>query len=341
MEKELKQQISNLSDFEKKTLQKMIEDYIFNCSIGLSENEAETKGAQGNCCPHCNSLKTVKNGNQYGVQRFKCSECQKNFRSSTGLVTYNLKKKNLLKSYIPYFLDGISIKKCAEAVNISIQTSFDWRHKILSALGQYQKDSKLTGIIEADEIFFEQSQKGQKVENRQSRKRGKSVNIKKARGINNEKIAVVVGVDRTGNKVMQVATTGRITTEQIKEALKSKIEDPRLLCTDGHRSYEAFAKELNVEHQTVKVSAKQYVKEGKYHVQHANQAAGELKSWLERFNGVSTKYLQNYLNWFIVKKAIDKGAHPIAKTVQLMCLASTGYLDFQKIERAYHTLIRI
>lgn len=37
-----------------------------------------------------------------------------------------------------------------------------------------------------------------------------------------------------------------------------------------------------------------------YHVQKVNQAARSMKEWMDGFNGVSTKYLQNYLSWFIV-----------------------------------------
>jgi hypothetical protein len=53
------------------------------------------------------------------------------------------------------------------------------------------------------------------------------------------------------------------------------------------------------------VSAKEYVKKGIYHVQHVNQTAKDLKKWLKDFNGVSTKFLQNYLNWYALKNIIE------------------------------------
>lgn len=109
---------------------------------------------------------------------------------------------------------------------------------------------------------------------------------------------------------MQVASRGRISADDISKVLKDKLEPKTVLCTDGHRSFEAFAKENHLEHQTIKVSAKEYVKKGTYHVQHVNQTAQDLKNWLNSFNGVSTKYLQNYLNWYALKSIINENQNP-------------------------------
>ena len=35
-----------------------------------------------------------------------------------------------------------------------------------------------------------------------------------------------------------------------------------------------------------------------YHIQHVNNFHNRLKGWMERFQGVATKYLDNYLYWF-------------------------------------------
>ena len=79
---------------------------------------------------------------------------------------------------------------------------------------------------------------------------------------------------------MQVATRGRISAKDINTVLKDKLAPNTVLCTDGHRSFEAFAKENKLEHQTIKVSAKQY-KKGIYYVQHVNQTAQDLKNWIK------------------------------------------------------------
>lgn len=331
MEKELLSQISELNEEEKHRLYQLIETFLFDNKIDIDKEQEVSKQSVANSCPHCESSKTRKNGHQYGVQRFVCNNCKKNFRASTGSVTAHLKKKELLKSYIPHMLSGYSLDKCAELTGISKQTAFDWRHKILSALGKFQKVQELSGICESDDVFFEYSEKGNKNLERKPRKRGKSVFVKKKKGISDDKVAVLISCDRKGNQHLQVATRGRVSKDDINRVLKDRLDAKAVLCTDGHRSFEAFAKENKIEHQTIKVSAKQYVKKGIYHVQHVNQTAQDLKKWLDSFNGVSTKYLQNYLNWYALKSTIEKSNAPVTKMITLILTSFSAWFEFKDI----------
>ncbi|MFV0529861.1 MAG: hypothetical protein ACK5MD_00280 [Flavobacteriales bacterium] len=144
MKKELLAQISRLNEEEKHRLYKLIESLLFDNKVDIDKEQEASKQSLANSCPHCKSTKTRKNGHQYGVQRFVCNTCKKNFRASTGSVTAHLKKKELLKSYIPHMLSGYSLDKCAKLTGISKQTAFDWRHKILSVLGKFQKTQELS-----------------------------------------------------------------------------------------------------------------------------------------------------------------------------------------------------
>ena len=49
-------------------------------------------------------------------------------------------------------------------MKINIKTAFYWRHKILKVLTQKDDNDKLGVIVEADETFFEESQKGARKE---------------------------------------------------------------------------------------------------------------------------------------------------------------------------------
>lgn len=340
MNKEIQAQLEKLSEVERKRLIDLITQFVFESEINLSDMESEKKKQEGSLCPHCQSSKTRKNGFQYGVQRLVCNSCKKNFRFSTGMATVYLKKKELLKTYIPHFIAGYSLQKCADLTGICKQTSFNWRHKILAALGKFQEEKKMSGIFEADEVFFEHSLKGDKNIERAPRKRGKGVFETKKRGVSNDKIAVIISCDRKGNKILKVAAKGRITTEDVSIVLKGKVEAKSILCTDGHRSYEGFAKANDLEHQTIKVTAKEYVKNGKYHVQHVNQTAKELKQWLDKFGGVSTKYLQNYLNWYAVKKHIENSPNIIFATTSLLAASYNANDLFKTISENYNILIR-
>ncbi len=146
MKDPLLSQLSELNQEDKNRLYQVIERFLFDNEADITKEQNKEKVAVAHRCPHCQSTKTRKNGHQYGVQRFVCNDCKKNFRVSTGSVTAHLKKKELLKVYIPHMLAGYSLDKCAKLTGISKQTSFDWRHKILSALGKFQKEQMLSGI---------------------------------------------------------------------------------------------------------------------------------------------------------------------------------------------------
>ena len=150
------------------------------------------------CCPWCGDKKYYKNGKDKGSQRFKCRECKRTFTEYTGTWLNGLHKKSLIVEYIGLMIEGKSLDKISKALHINKKTAFDWRHKILSSLGQYAGD-EMKGIVESDETFFEESEKGNRHLNHKGRKRGSSSPYqKKKRGISSNKAAVIATTDRSG-----------------------------------------------------------------------------------------------------------------------------------------------
>jgi hypothetical protein len=215
--------------------------------------------------------------------------------------------------------DGHSIAECAKLTGISIQTSFDWRHKVLSSL-QSLSPEKFEGISESDDIFFNYSEKGSKTLSRKPRKRGNH-GIKQ--GISDDKVAVILTCDRKSHKDFKVAKRGRIRKLDLENVLSGKLDKDAVLCTDSHRSYTAFAKAEGIQHQKIHARKKQYVKDKIYHVQNANQTARALKDWMVGFNGVATKYLQNYLSWFMLLEQV-KGKTDKVREFAIAALISTN-----------------
>jgi len=108
-------------------------------------------------CPNCKSIHIKKNGHQHGQQIYKCKNCGKNFRETTGTLVYYLHKKELMLDYLRCMLEGKSLRACASEVGISLPTSFAWRHKILSALESLNENIKIYSIIETDEFILKQN----------------------------------------------------------------------------------------------------------------------------------------------------------------------------------------
>lgn len=318
---EIQTRINKLPQDEQNLIYTQLVNMVNDLDIDIPQMQSAHKASESRHCPHCQSSHTVKNGKEHGIQRFLCQICKRCYRVSTGTFNARMRKGKgeLLKLYMKSLLSGDSIRKSAGKCKIAVPTSFKWRHRILAALQTEQTKIVLDGIVESDDVFLPYSQKGQKNIERKPKERGKGIFEPRKRGISDEKVSIIISQDRKNQKHLQVATRGRISEQDLKEVLEGKIATDSILCSDSHPSYIAYAKTNKIEHKAIKANAKQYVKEGKYHIQHVNQTANEMKQWLDKFNGVSTKYLQNYLNWFAVLKRIEKAPIPLRELSNMVC----------------------
>ncbi len=66
---------------------------------------------------------------------------------------------------------GVSVRKAAISCGVTKNTSFKWRHRFLRVPAIHQSN-KINGIVEADEMYFLESFKGQRHLLRVARKRG-------------------------------------------------------------------------------------------------------------------------------------------------------------------------
>jgi len=279
-------------------------------------------------CPYCQSQKIRANGRLKQVQRYVCNGCGKNLSETTGKVWYNLKKREKIHTYLYCLLSGYSIRKSAKQTGISIQTSFDWRHKLLTAFSSVWAEG-FEGICESDEMFFLHSEKGSRKLQRKPRQRGGKAN---KRGISQEQVAVIATCDRSGNKDFKVAAQGRISKKDIDKVLYGKLAKADTLCSDSHRSYTAFAKSQKLEHKKFNASKGQRVKDKVYHIQNVNNMDMRLRKWMGQFNGVASKYLQNYLNWFLVLEKIKHSTQRLQSMAAIALASSTAWWEYKEQE---------
>lgn len=87
-------------------------------------------------------------------------------------------------------------------------------------------------------------------------------------------------------------TKGQISTADLERLYKGRIDAEALICTDSHKSYIQFAKYNVKEHVGIPRSKHKNVV---YHIAHVHS---KFKKWMEQFNDITTKYLDNYLHWF-------------------------------------------
>ena len=257
-------------------------------------------------CPRCGNSRIHRHGKYKGWRRYKCLSCKKTFNDATASpiagTHYSLQK--WLK-YAACMSQGMSVRRTAQKVGISVPTSFYWRHKILTALRNLPKPS-LTGIVEADETFFLESQKESRHLRRPARSSGGTATLP---GISHHQVCVLVARDRQASTISEVVGRGRVTATQIAAALNGVLRDC-VLCSDAAAGYRKYANTYKIPLQVLNATrgAKKY---GLYHLNNVNAYHSRLKRWIRPFNGVSTKHLPNYLVWFQRQDAMSAMAHSV------------------------------
>jgi anthranilate synthase/aminodeoxychorismate synthase-like glutamine amidotransferase len=113
------------------------------------------------------------------------------------------------------FIDGLSCKRTAEKIHVTPRTAWFMRVRTLEALQKNLPsfEVKADSGAEIDEIFFPESFKGISFKNlgripREPRREGRGT---RTRGISNEQICVVTGINDNGDMFYDVACRGRRT----------------------------------------------------------------------------------------------------------------------------------
>lgn len=283
------------------------------CNIENSKaNTAEIylKLANNYRCPFCESNHVVKNGTNSGkTPKFICKNCHKNYSIRTKTIFQGTHKSiEVWQEYIELFSQGKSLPYISKTMKINIKTAFYWRHKILKVLQKKNDDdnNKLGGIVEADETYFEESQKGSRKITRKARKRGvglKNDPISSQKehhlvGLSHHKVCVLTAIDRNKNSFGRPVGYGKVNKNEI-EILQHHIQKDSILITDGDKSYQVLN---NVKLKQLKfglVDNKNKI----YHMNNINNYHSRLKKFMQRFNGVATKYLDLYVDYFKEIKA--------------------------------------
>jgi len=264
------------------------------------------------CCRRCASAQIVKYGkDKNGKQRYKCKSCNTIFyEDSFSVASRTRHGPEVWKKYVELLLNRASLKKCAFVCKISVQTAFAWRHKILNAL-QHDQDSRiLGGIVEADETFFGISYKGNHSKSkdftlpRKPYKRGSDNKSNAA-----PKACVMCAIERNGQSYGEVLGVGQPTVKMISHAFEGRIAPGSIMLADRALAMKSFFdKKDDVD--LIRLKSNVAGRKGRhdkgkpeirgiYHVQTVNNLHKRLHDFLQGYLGVSTKYLNHYINLFI------------------------------------------
>lgn len=258
-------------------------------------------------CPHCHTEESqlCAWGHSHGLPRYRCKGCGKTCNALTGTPLARLRHRERWSRYADALITSQTVRSSANLCEINKNTAFLWRHRFLQHVAQHRATHE-SGIVEADETFFLESFKGQRHLSRPAHKRGGTAS---KRGTGAEQIPVLVVRDRSG----QTADfkLEKLDAEHVKAVLKPLVDQDAILCTDGAGVYTVFARETGITHRAINLSKKQRVVEGAFHIQNVNAYDSRLKGWMQRFHGVATKYLENYLGWRRMLERYKKNINPL------------------------------
>jgi len=248
------------------------------------------------CCPRCGNKRCYRHGFANDLQRYRCCACGRTFNDLTDTPLARLRLKAKWLEYSQVLLDSLAVRKAADRIGVHRNTAFRWRHRFLHWV-KLDRPEALNGIVEADETFLLESQKGSRTLNRPPRRRGGRA---AKRGISSELDCILVARDREGRTVDAVTGRGALTAAQLERALLPRLDLQALLVSDSHAAYRAFARKHRIAHEAVNLRAGVRVRRlGNLaiHVQNVNAYHERFKAWLLGFRGVASRYLPNYLGW--------------------------------------------
>ena len=263
----------------------------------LKLNE-QLKNTRPECCPCCGKTgeHLIKKGFQHGKQRYMCKACGKKFTYDINQITAHSHQP--VDAWITVIEDTLAMKSLDETagkIGVCHETAFNMRHKLLAYLETMIETAKPPDeLVETDETYVTESQKGVKCKNRKPRKHGESAS---KRGLSNEQYCICVVTDRNKNVFAKCVNRAKPSSEDIIKALSAHISRKSVLLCDGAASYNQLADTLECKKIEL-IGHESYDKV--YHLNTVNNLHSRIKRMLGQFRGVASKYLNRYLALFSV-----------------------------------------
>lgn len=210
-------------------------------------------------CPNCGSIKIIKYGNRHYTQRFKCNDCGITFTLLTNTILEKTKWHwDIWVKVLNMLINDTSILDMKETLEqdyscyIDDMTLFLWVHKLIHALA-IQPMPKLTGVIQIDETFVRESQKGSlclysTISKKDVREPRHERQASKFGVMGPEFATVVTAIDNQGYCVCKISGLGRLKKEVFTDLFEEHLINPAFICTDANPIYDEYCRLFHISH---------------------------------------------------------------------------------------------
>ena len=317
--------LKNLIDIVKELPEESYSE-VYEIIQGVKKRFEETKETIPVICPQCNSKNCVKNGKQSGKQTYICKDCRKGFtETSTSAISGSHSPASVWKAVIYDTVQGISIDETAKNLDLTHQTVFNMRHKILHTVERavLMNPVMLEGTCEIDETYVLECEKGRKFTEEHHREPRKNGKASKA-GLSEEQVCLCTSVGGDGKCVAASVNRATPSKNEIEQVFGNRLEDDTILLADGNKSYNTLKDRCTV----VRTTTEDLVKINRFH--------NFIKERLAKYRGVATIYLNRYSALFsetfgkadiATKKIYDLMTDRNDSFATLNLLFSEGLLD--------------
>lgn len=217
-------------------------------------------------CPSCNSNNFVKNGSRYGLQRYYCKNCKTTFSVTTDTFmegttwTWEVWVKLVQMTVNNYSLDAMldTLEKDYDLVGLNRKSVHLARHKLLYAMSLMPKPT-LTGIVQVDETFFRENQKGTRTDlgKKLINVLPRSVEVRLPRRgyspsrmgvLSPEYACVVCAVDNSNHAISIITSMGKADPAMFIDHFDQYFKDITYLCSDGSPLYKDYCVLKSIPH---------------------------------------------------------------------------------------------
>lgn len=197
--------------------------------------------------------------------------CERTFTKQTASpFRYSKKFKQNYQKYKELYEKGLTIRQCAEILNISIVTSFFWRHRFLYNLKEVNYVEKLYDYAELTRVVLLENFKG----DRYSKNKEK------------DKISIVNAMNKSIDIISIIAARNHLGFRELRENIDSRIDKKAIAVAFLDGRLQAFSDKHN-EKNKIRIRRIDVTPiDASYSI--------NIKRWLKKFRGVATKYMDHY-----------------------------------------------
>ncbi len=118
------------------------------------------------------------------------------------------------------------------------------------------------------------------------------------KGLSSEKVCVPCAVDVEGIAFAKPVKLGKVSAECLIDVFSGIVSPSAVLCTDNEKAYRLLARNKDIRLIQTNTGKRITKQNGiTYGIQRINAYHSSLKSFIDRFHGVSTKHLEHYIIW--------------------------------------------